>query len=157
MLITKTTQKIFYRPHDFKQYIIVPLIIRKQVEQILESHYPSMGGGFFFGDLKDQYRIIKKIWPIKNSCIKDHRRNFSFDNTDFLKAKHFAQEWKMDLIGLFHSNPNCRALPSLKDLEISVPGLSLVIISLQNGVIQDWTSWQLNQKSNSFLEEKVIL
>jgi proteasome lid subunit RPN8/RPN11 len=116
-----------------------------------------MGGGFFFGDFKDQYRIIKKIWPIKNVCIKDHRRHFSFDKMDLIKAKHFSKEWKMDLVGLFHSNPNCRALPSLKDLEIAFPAISLVIISLQNGVTQDWSSWQLNQETNSFLEEKVIL
>ena len=52
---------------------------------------------------------------------------------DLLEADRQARAAGMDLIGIFHSHPDCDAYFSKTDLENSCPWYSFVVLSIKNG------------------------
>ena len=96
-----------------KRYLIVPIFFRQQIETVLEAHMPHQGFGFFFGSIEENYRIIKKIWPVRiasgwSNHVKDE---------DLLQAKTIADESNLSLLGCFHTGPLVQFLGG-KDLRI---------------------------------------
>ena len=52
---------------------------------------------------------------------------------DLLRADRAARERKLDLIGIYHSHPDCDAYFSETDLKNSCPWYSFVVLSIQKG------------------------
>jgi proteasome lid subunit RPN8/RPN11 len=157
MMITEPDAKSFINTGPSSGYIIVPVIIRKHLEEALENSFPDEGCGFLLGVEKEGYRIIKKIWPVRNAKPGDQTRRFLIDPRDYLKAEQLAAVLKMELLGIYHSHPNHPAKPSIHDFKNAVPYFSFIILSVYNGKTVDWTSWRLHDDGSEFLSEKVIL
>ena len=157
MMITKPNANSFINTHNSLGFIIVPVIIRKHLEDALEKSFPNEGCGFIFGVEKEDFRIIKKIWPVRNAKLGDQTRRFMIDPRDYLKAEQFAVSSGMDLLGIYHSHPNHPANPSIHDFHCAVPYFSFVILSIYNGKTVDWASWRLHDDGSEFVSEKVIL
>ncbi|MDH3245968.1 MAG: M67 family metallopeptidase [Saprospiraceae bacterium] len=157
MIAAKEIVLTYKENHKKDRYIIVPIIIRRQIERLLEGNYPNEGVGFFYGDEKDNYRIIKRILPVKNVKEGDQRKRFEIDPRDYLQAEKFAEEWSLSLLGIYHSHPNHPAIPSVHDLKRAVPYFSYIILSIENSITQDWTSWRLDEKVKLFEQENLVI
>ena len=44
---------------------------------------------------------------------------------------------KLDVVGFYHSHPNCKAIPSEEDLKNMIPGLAYVILSITKEGVAD--------------------
>ncbi|MDH3650670.1 MAG: M67 family metallopeptidase [Saprospiraceae bacterium] len=157
MIAAKEIVLTYKEDHKRDRYLIVPIIIRKQIERLMEVSYPDEGVGFFYGDEKDNYRIIKRILPVNNAKDGDKRKRFEIDPRDYLQAERHAVEWGLSMIGIYHSHPNHPAIPSVHDLKLAVPYFSYVILSIVNGIAQDWTSWRLDEDVKLFEQENLVL
>lgn len=157
MMITKPDTKSFINVDHSSGFVIIPVIIRKHLEEALEKAFPNEGCGFVFGVEKEDYRIIKKIWPVRNAKPGDQTRRFMIDPRDYLKAEQFAVSSGMDLLGIFHSHPNHPAKPSIHDFQSAVPYFSFIILSIYDGKTVDWTSWRLHDDGSEFVSENVII
>ena len=62
-------------------------------------------------------------------------------NEDLLAADAEARKRGLDLIGIYHSHPDCGAYFSETDLKNSCPWYSFVVISIKQGEFDHANSW----------------
>ena len=67
---------------------------------------------------------------------------------DLLAADKAARERNMDLIGIYHSHPDCDAYFSETDLKNSCPWYSFVVLSIQKGEFDHANSWLPNCRTD---------
>jgi proteasome lid subunit RPN8/RPN11 len=60
---------------------------------------------------------------------------------DLLKADAEARKRKLDVIGIYHSHPDCDAYFSETDLKNSCPWYSFVVLSIKQGEFDHANSW----------------
>ena len=74
---------------------------------------------------------------------------------DLLRADREARERKMDLIGIYHSHPDCGAYFSETDLKNSCPWYSFVVLSIQNARFDHANSWLPNAEQTHAEKEEL--
>ena len=82
----------------------------------------------------------------------------SLRQINHLKAKRAEREARkngMDLIGIFHSHPDCDAYFSKTDLENSCPWYSFVVLSIQKGQFHHANSWLPNMEQTEAAKEEL--
>lgn len=130
-------------------------IPNKLVEQItahLESAYPEEGAGFLLGSEGE----VKEIFPLPNAREDAARHNrYSITPEDYLKAEMQAAELGADLIGVFHSHPDCPNVPSEYDREWAQPFFSYLITRIDEGKAISHRSWRLTEDRSKYDEEEL--
>ena len=80
----------------------------------------------------DEKKVLKAV-TIENSYTGEQGARYELRPEDLLEADRQARAAGMDLIGIFHSHPDCDAYFSKTDLENSCPWYSFVVLSIKNG------------------------
>ncbi|MDH4091254.1 MAG: M67 family metallopeptidase [Cyclobacteriaceae bacterium] len=126
------------------------------LEEIIANveHFSDECCGFLFGH--DMYgdRTLTKTMVAKNVTQGERHREFEIAPLDYLKAERFAEQNNLALVGIYHSHPNCPAIPSERDRLCAQPYLSYIIVSVMNNKFADIRSWRLNADFQ-FEEEKI--
>ncbi len=86
------------------QFLIVPIFFQKQIHAIVEARSPEHTFGFFYGEEKDNFRIIKKIWPLQQ--IKRSGDHIILTKRDFENARDMVVGTSMKLLGCFYTSAN---------------------------------------------------
>jgi len=134
------------------------LILSKElVEQInahVESAYPGEGAGFLLGVEGE----VKEIFSLPNAREEEARHNrFLLTPEDYMKAEMKAMELGVDLIGVFHSHPDCPNVPSEYDREWAQPFFSYIITRVDNGKTVSHRSWRLVEDRSKYDEEEITI
>lgn len=128
---------------------------RKLVERItahLESAYPEEGAGFLLGGDGE----VREIFPLPNAREDAARHNrYLITPEDYLKAEMQAAELGVDLIGVFHSHPDCPNVPSEYDREWAQPFFSYLITRVDEGKAVSHRSWKLAEDRSKYDEEEI--
>ena len=74
---------------------------------------------------------------------------------DLLRADREARERKMDLIGIYHSHPDCDAYFSETDLKNSCPWYSFVVLSIKSARFDHANSWLPNAEQTHADKEEL--
>jgi proteasome lid subunit RPN8/RPN11 len=132
------------------------LVMSKElVEQInahVEDAYPGEGAGFLLGDDGE----VKEIFALTNAREEEARHNrFLLTPEDYLKAEMKAMELGVDLIGVFHSHPDCPNVPSEYDREWAQPFFSYIITRVDEGKVVSHRSWKLVEDRSKYDEEEI--
>lgn len=127
------------------------------VKQHLELAYPNEGCGFLLGKDYGESRTVTKVIVVPNTKEGDQRRRFEISPLAYMQAERLALAEDLDLLGIYHSHPNHPALPSIHDLQQAVPFFSYFIWSIQDKQATELTSWRLNEESQEFDEEKILV
>jgi proteasome lid subunit RPN8/RPN11 len=132
------------------------LSVSKQlVEQInahVEEAYPEEGAGFLLGSDGE----VKDILPLSNSREDEARHNrFLINAEDYLKAELKADSLGLNLIGVFHSHPDCPNVPSEYDREWAQPFFSYIITRVDEGKAVSHRSWKLMEDRSKYDEEQI--
>jgi proteasome lid subunit RPN8/RPN11 len=74
-----------------------------------------------------------------------------------MQAEQRALAEGVTLLGVYHSHPDHPAEPSEHDRKQAMPFFSYVILSIREGELAAWTSWQLDDQAETaeFAEEAV--
>jgi proteasome lid subunit RPN8/RPN11 len=126
----------------------------EEMHQDALQSFPDECCGFFLGKETGEERAVTNILVVNNSKEGDKRRRFEISPKDYLNAERFADENKLQLLGVYHSHPNHPAIPSENDRVAAQPYFSYIIISVKENEIADIRSWQLN--GNFQFEEETI-
>jgi len=134
------------------------LVVSKElIEQInthLESAYPGEGAGFLLGADGD----VKEIFALPNAREEEARYNrFLLTPEDYMKAEMKAMELGVDLIGVFHSHPDCPNVPSEYDREWAQPFFSYIITRVDEGKVVNHRSWRLLEDRSGYDEEEIAV
>jgi proteasome lid subunit RPN8/RPN11 len=99
-----------------------------------EKTYPDECCGAMVGETADDgTKTVRLAVPMRNSYEGSQEDRYELHPEDLLKADREARARGLDLIGIFHSHPDCDAYFSQTDLKNSCPWYSFVVLSVQKG------------------------
>ncbi len=136
-----------------KRYLIVPIFFQRQIESVLEAHMPNQGFGFFYGCISDNYRILKKIWPLKRSV----GWNKAVTTEVIQRAHQIADESQLALLGCFHTGPLVQLLDWQDIKGISDALFSNIRLNMKAGKTHFWSSTLIDSESLNSRTETIIL
>jgi proteasome lid subunit RPN8/RPN11 len=118
----------------------------------VEQAYPEEGAGFLLGVEGE----VKEIMPLSNSREDGARHNrYLIAPEDYMRAEMKAAELGLDLIGVFHSHPDCPNAPSEYDREWAQPFFSYVITRVDKGGAVSHRSWKLSEDRAKYEEQEL--
>jgi proteasome lid subunit RPN8/RPN11 len=97
------------------------------------STYPNECCGAMIGSIDGDRKTVKVAVPLENAFQGSQNARYELRPEDLLSADREARRRGMDVIGIFHSHPDCDAYFSKTDLENSCPWYSFVVLSIKNG------------------------
>lgn len=122
------------------------------ISQHIEAAYPEEGAGFLLGVDGE----VREILPLPNAREDEARHNrFLITPEDYLKAELKADALGLNLIGVFHSHPDCPNVPSEYDREWAPPFFSYIISRVDSGRTVSHRSWRLAEDRSGYEEEEL--
>jgi proteasome lid subunit RPN8/RPN11 len=98
-----------------------------------ERTYPNECCGAMLGHIRGEQKLVTAALPLENSFSGEQKARYELKPEDLLEADRAARARGLDLIGIFHSHPDCDAYFSDTDLKHSCPWYSFVVLSVYNG------------------------
>lgn len=98
-----------------------------------ERTYPNECCGALLGRTLDGKKLVTEALPLENAFQGSQSSRYELRPEDLLAAERAARGSSLDLIGIFHSHPDCEAYFSETDLKHSCPWYSFVVLSVQSG------------------------
>jgi proteasome lid subunit RPN8/RPN11 len=132
--------------------LVVPSPLIERMNAHVEQAYPEEGAGFLIGANGE----VREILALSNSREDGARHNrFLFTPEDYLQAEMKAESLGLDLIGVFHSHPDCPNVPSEYDREWAQPFFSYIITRVDQGRAVNSRSWRLVEDRSKYEEEEI--
>ena len=154
---------------------------RLAMQTYAEAAYPEECCGLLLGQIQysdPPIKIVSEVRAMRNIWDKESALNFqlpsgshpsspaepgvseidrySIDPQEMLDVQQKAMECSLEIIGIYHSHPDARAVPSDFDEAIARPLYSYAIVSVFQGQTDDLQSWMLDDKG-SFQSEPIHL
>jgi proteasome lid subunit RPN8/RPN11 len=120
------------------------------------SSYPYECCGAMLGSAENGHKVVKIAIPMENVAQGPKRTRYELRPKDLLQADQEARRRNMDLVGVYHSHPDCGAYFSETDLKNSCPWYSFVVLSVQKGEFHHAHSWLPNAEQNAAEREELI-
>lgn len=98
-----------------------------------ERIYPEECCGAMIGRMQGDKKTVTQAVPLDNSFSGEKGARYELRPADLLAAEQAARANGLDVIGIFHSHPNCDAYFSETDLKNSCPWYSFVVLSIRDG------------------------
>jgi proteasome lid subunit RPN8/RPN11 len=98
-----------------------------------ESKFPNECCGAMIGNIDGAEKRVTLAVPLENSYAGAQAARYELRPQDLLEADRSARSSGLDLIGIFHSHPDCDAYFSETDLKNSCPWYSFVVLSVKGG------------------------
>src|SRR5438046_9734307 len=101
----------------------------------------------------------KKVHVAKalvNSATGSQAARYELRPEGLLAADKEARRRGLDLVGIYHSHPDCDAYFSKTDLQNSCPWYSFVVLSIQKGEFHHANSWLPNFDQTEAAKEELI-
>ena len=129
-----------------------------QIEDHGEQDYPHECCGLLIGRFGENRRkVVVETFPLQNAREAEARHNRTLIlPKDVMRGERYAREKKLDVIGNYHSHPDCPAVPSQYDLDHALPVWSYIIISIAEGKAAEIFSWEMEADRSKFNEEEII-
>ena len=118
--------------------------------------YPNECCGAMLGSITGDEKTVRAAMPLENAFEGTQAARYELRAEDLLAADQAARERHMDLIGIYHSHPDCDAYFSKTDLRNSCPWYSFVVLSIQKGEFHHANSWLPNLEQTEAAKEELI-
>ncbi|MDR3717319.1 MAG: M67 family metallopeptidase [Bryobacteraceae bacterium] len=129
--------------------------------QVMLSHarsaYPKECCGILLGvELEGGERLVTSAFASRNAYEGDQSDRFLIDPRDQVKANLKSRAEGIDILGFFHSHPDCDAYFSATDLKNSWPWYSNVVLSIRGGELADAKAFRANEDQSQSEYEKLV-
>jgi proteasome lid subunit RPN8/RPN11 len=121
-----------------------------------ERTYPNECCGVMLGRTLDGKKVVTEALPLENSYQGERRQRYELRPEDLLAADKAARGRGLDLVGIFHSHPDCDAYFSKADLQNSCPWYSFVVLSVYHGQFDHAKSFLPNADQTGAESEDLI-
>ena len=125
--------------------------------QVMVAHarstFPKECCGVMVGTMDGDNKQVKLALPMENSYVGGQEDRYEIRPEDLLTADRDARKQGMDLIGIFHSHPDCDAYFSKTDLQHSCPWYSFVVLSIKQGEFDHANSFLPNADQTAAAKE----
>jgi proteasome lid subunit RPN8/RPN11 len=103
--------------------------------------YPNECCGAMLGSVDGGAKVVREALPLENAFEGAQAARYQLRPEDLLAAGRVARQRRMELIGIYHSHPDCDACFSQTDLQNSCPWYSFVVLSIKNGEFHHANCW----------------
>jgi proteasome lid subunit RPN8/RPN11 len=117
--------------------------------------YPNECCGAMLGTIDGDAKLVRESIALENAFEGAQAARYELRPADLLAADKAARERGMDVIGIYHSHPDCGAYFSETDLKNSCPWYSFVVLSIQKGEFDHANSWLPNAEQTEAASEKL--
>jgi proteasome lid subunit RPN8/RPN11 len=117
--------------------------------------YPNECCGAMLGVIDGDTKTVSEAMALENAFAGAQAARYELRPEDLLAADKAARERKMDLIGIYHSHPDCDAYFSQTDLKNSCPWYSFVVLSIREGQFHHANSWLPNFDQTEAAKEEL--
>jgi proteasome lid subunit RPN8/RPN11 len=117
--------------------------------------YPNECCGAMLGASGGGEKIVREALALENAYQGAQAARYELRPEDLLAADRAARERNMDLIGVYHSHPDCDAYFSQTDLKNSCPWYSFVVLSIRGGEFDHANSWLPNFEQTEAAKEEL--
>jgi proteasome lid subunit RPN8/RPN11 len=138
------------------------IIFSKEAVELLfeeaKKKYPNECCGFCMGIRSKESRIVKMVFPVQNGAEAELRKSHFLIPADMLLyAEMVAAKEEYEIIGIYHSHTDAKAVPSEEDGIYAIPGISYPIVSVKEDKIKDFRSWEIMRGKGSeiFVAEEI--
>ena len=121
-----------------------------------QAAYPNECCGAMLGSADGDKKTVRAVMALENSFAGAQAARYELRPEDLLAADKAARERQMDLIGIYHSHPDCDAYFSKTDLENSCPWYSFIVLSMRKGEFLHANSWLPNYERTEAAKEELI-
>jgi len=136
------------------------ILIEDDAWRLMVSHartaYPEECCGAMLGVIEDGRKRVRLAVPLENASNGSRRARYELRPEDLLEADRQARRQGMDLVGIYHSHPDCGAYFSETDLKNSCPWYSFVVLSVREGEFEHANSWLPNGEQTAAEQEELI-
>jgi proteasome lid subunit RPN8/RPN11 len=133
--------------------------IESQPWQEMVSHarqtYPDECCGAMLGAIDGGAKTVRVAMPLENAFAGAQAARYELRPEDLLAADRAARQRNMELIGIYHSHPDCDAYFSATDLKNSCPWYSFVVLSIRGGEFNHANSWLPNFEQTEAAKEEL--
>jgi proteasome lid subunit RPN8/RPN11 len=120
-----------------------------------EATYPNECCGAMLGHIDGDQKMVRVSLRLDNAAEGSQRAYYELRPEDLLRADREARQRQMDLIGIYHSHPDCDAYFSQTDLKNSCPWYSFVVMSIKKGRFDHANSWLPNAEQTAAEKEEL--
>jgi len=103
--------------------------------------YPNECCGAMLGALDGGHKVVRAALALENAFGGARAARYLLRPPDLLAAGDAARRRGLDLLGVYHSHPDCDARFSETDIKNSCPWYSFVVLSIHNGEFHRANSW----------------
>src|ERR1700757_5194098 len=121
-----------------------------------EARFPNECCGAMIGKTDGGEKNVTLAVPLENAYAGSQGARYELRPEDLLEADRKARSAGLDLIGIFHSHPDCDAYFSKTDLENSCPWYSFVVLSVKGGKFDHANSFLPNADQTVAEKEELI-
>ena len=118
--------------------------------------YPNECCGAMLGRVDGEAKEVLVAMKLENSSTGSQAARYELRPADLLAADKEARRQGMDLVGIYHSHPDCDAYFSKTDLENSCPWYSFIVLSIQKGEFDHANSWLPNAEQTKAEKEELV-
>ena len=118
--------------------------------------YPNECCGAMLGVTDGESKTVRESIALENAFEGAQAARYELRPEDLLAADKAARDRGMDLIGIYHSHPDCDAYFSHTDLQNSCPWYSFVVLSIQKGEFNHANSWLPNFDQTEAAREELV-
>lgn len=117
--------------------------------------YPEECCGVMLGRREEGVKRVLEALPLENRYPGPRRSRYELHPQDLLRAERRARERNLELLGIYHSHPDCPAYFSQTDLENSCPWYSFVVLSICEGRFAGAGSWLPDAERSAAAQEEL--
>ena len=139
-------------------------ITQAQLEELRrhgEATYPYECCGVLTGEAApDGAKKVRQVIPCNNADSSKPQVWYQIDPREIVRIQRQAYERNQDILGFYHSHPDCPARWSKSDLaEAHWPGCTYVITSVEDGKAQQTNSFELigDETDKRFEDEEITI
>jgi len=111
------------------------LFVNNNLEEDIKAHaideYPSECCGLLVGRIQGNVRCTLQVRKLSNHENKDnHEKKFMISPLEIYEIEQELDNDELEIVGIYHSHPECPAILSEKDETFMIPQLSYLIVSI---------------------------
>jgi len=115
-----------------------------------ETGYPLEICGLLIGKVTDAGWQVDDVRPVANLNKQRAADRFELDPAGYQAIDRELRGTRTEIIGVYHSHPDCPAKPSPTDLSSAWEGFAYPIISVCDGQAAAVQCWAVNSAGNGF-------
>ena len=138
--------KFRFRGHFLQEKILdtkFSKIVSEQMALAAKKAYPNECCGILVGKKSEKGEIeVTEIREASNQFQGQKSVHFQIDPLFIYRLEQELESRGLEIVGVYHSHPDCPAILSKEDEKYMVPGLEYVIMSVQKSEVVDVKSYK---------------